>query len=40
MYQLIELEINNVLKNYMIDSLKHNVKEKVLMKMHCNYMKL
>ena len=41
MYQLVTLEINNVIqnKNNMIESLKHNVKEKAFMKMHCNNMK-
>ena len=38
MYQLIILEINNLIqnKNNMIESLKHNVKEKALIKMQCN----
>ena len=41
MYQQIILEIYNVIrnKNNMIESLKHYVKEKALMKMHCNNMK-
>ena len=41
MFQLIILEINNVIqnKNNMIESLNHNLKEKALMKMHCNNMK-
>ena len=41
MYQLIILEINNVIenRNNMIESLKHNVKQKALMKIHCNNMK-
>ena len=37
MYQLIKLKINNLLKtkNNMNDSLKHNINEKLLIKLHC-----
>ena len=41
MYQLIIIGISNIMqnKNNMIDGLKYNVKEKALIKMHCNNMK-
>ena len=39
MCQLIILEFNNVIQNKNnIESFKHNVEEKALMKMHCNNM--
>ena len=42
MYQLIKLEINNLVqnRNNMNESLKHSVNEMVLMKIHCNNMEM